>query len=389
MKFCSKCEIKLERDIENSTDYAICSNCNKSNKEELDKKIINEWDKLFHEYLVGVNGYHSVDRVKSLNDKILFYKSYYLKKILLDKGHSNKIIQDILSINSSVWITAFKDEPVDIKIFQTYREKMTPESVKYGIPGKYGHKTIHKTIKTMGYTKSVLEDGARLKYKIFMSEVNDLKKNMIKNSTSGKIELERLRNKKKHLRFDLTKITRLLNRHKYEIIFVKADNIVAEYRETKKCIFLNLIDNPKSANWGISLHVLGKIIMNLEKPATKKSRENNEFVEEVGAITKYGWHSYNNEKSRRDALKVRLYVEGFKKTIGTHIHIRTRSFGPNSLSHENLPEVDNDILWLQTYPTRHQSSKNKLSSKYKELQKNNKQLKSKKPSSMFFVNMSE
>ena len=189
---------------------------------------------------------------------------------------------------------------------------------------------------------------------------------------------------------DLTKVTRLLNYHKYEIIFVKSNNIVAEHRKTKNCIFLNLIDSTKSNNWDISLHILSKLIMNLGKTTANKSKNVEGFGDwDQGAITKYDWHAYNSRKSRHNALKHRLYVEGFEKTFGTIKGLQSLWSGSNHPNHDYLPEVEDDFRWLQTYPTRHQSSKNKLSSKYKELQKNNAQLKNKKPSSMFFVNVSE
>lgn len=365
MRFCPKCEKKLDRDIENSTDNAICSNCNISTKEELDKKAITEWDELFGEYLVGMYG----KTTNNLNEKILYYKSLNLEKNLFDEGHSINIIQEILAINSSVWITAFENKPIDIRNFSQIRTSQN---------------------------KNEFDKEIKLKYEIFMNAVNNLKKDIIQRKllhTSKSIPFSTFvqwvncKNKKKY--FDLRKITRLLNYHKYEIIFVKSNNIVAEHRERKNSIFLNLINSTQSSYWDISLHILGKILMNLGKPTTNKSRDNTEFVEEAGAITKYGWHAYNNEKSRRNALKKRLYVEGFIKTIGTHKHIRQYWRSPNSPNHEYLPALDEDIIWLQTYPIQHENSRNRLSNKYTKLQKNNEQLKNKKPSLMFFVNVSE
>ncbi len=409
MRFCPKCETKLERDIENSTDYAICSNCDKPTKEKLDEKAIDEWDKLFHESLIGVYRYTSYDKNKTLSQRILFYKSYYLEKILSDEGHSNKIIQEILSINSSVWITAFKDKTIDIKNFERYRGTLVDVSRNKSITTTVTKGKSIKKNKKIRENIIILDKNIDLKYKIFMNAVSNLKKEIIRKKLLRTRELQRgtnepsklipfstfiqwtnCKNNKKPLELDLTKITRLLNYHRYEIIFVKSNYIVAEHRKTKNCIFLNLIDNTKSNNWDISLHILSKLIMNLGKPTGNKSRDVEGFSDwDQGAITKYDWHAYNSEKSRHNALKQRLYVEGFEKTFGTIKGLQSLWSGSNHPNHDYLPEVEDDFLWLQTYPTRHQSSKNKLSSKYKELQKNNGQLKNKKPSSMFFVNVNE
>ena len=72
MEFCNECGTKLERDIENSTDYAICSNCNKTVKKKINEKAIDEWEKLFGEYLFGKYGsYGYVNTPKNLSKKIL------------------------------------------------------------------------------------------------------------------------------------------------------------------------------------------------------------------------------------------------------------------------------------------------------------------------------
>jgi hypothetical protein len=388
MEFCNECGTKLERDIENSTDYAICSNCNKTVKKKLNEKAIDEWEKLFGEYLFGKYGYYGyVNTPKNLSKKILDYKLYSnLETILSDEGNSNKIIQEILGINSSVWISAFEETPIDIKNFSHNDTIMT---------------LVKRTERILyrNQNNKITNEEIDLKYKIFMNMINNLKKEIIRwKLTRSKllipystfIQWTKCKNNKKPLEMDLTKITRLLNYHRYEIIFIKSNNIVAEHRKTKNCIFLNLIDSTKSNNWDISLHILGKLIMNLGKPTANKSIDAEGFGDWAkGAITKYDWHACNSRKSRHDALKQRLHVEGFDKTFGTIKGLQSLWSGPNHRNHDYLPEVEDDFLWLQTYPTRHQSSKNKLSNKYKELQKNNKQLKGKKPSSMFFVNISE
>ena len=197
------------------------------------------------------------------------------------------------------------------------------------------------------------------------------------------------KNNKKHSELDLTKVTRRLNYHKYEIILVESNNIVAEHTKTKKCIFLNLIDSTESNNWDISLRILGKLIMNLGKPTGNKSKDVEGFEDwEKEAMTKYNWHASNSRKSRHNALKQRLYVEGFEKTFGT-IKALLPLWARNSKMHKHLPALKDDFHWLQTYPTRHQISKKRLFRKYKELQKNNEPLKNKKPGWMFFVNVSE
>ena len=388
MKFCTVCETKLERDVENSTDYAMCSNCNKTAKEKLDEKAIDEWEKLFGEYLFGKYGHYGyVNTPKNLSKKILDYKSYSnLETILSDEGNSNKIIQEILGINSSVWISAFEETPIDIKNFSHNDTIMT---------------LVKRTERILyrNQNNKITNEEIDLKYKIFMNMINNLKKEIIRwKLTRSKllipystfIQWTKCKNNKKPLEMDLTKITRLLNYHKYEIIFVKSNYIVAEHRKTKNCIFLNLIDSAKSNNWDISLDILRKLIMNLGKTTANKSKNVEGFGDwDQGAMTKYDWHSYDSRKSRHDALKHRLYVEGFEKTFGTIKGLQSLWSGSNHPNHDHLAEVEDDFLWLQTYPTRHQSSKNKLSNKYKELQKNNKQLKGKKPSSMFFVNISE
>ena len=388
MRFCTVCETKLERDIENSTDYSICSNCNKPVKEKLDEKAIDEWDQLFGEYLHGKYGYYRyVKKTKNLGMKILDYKSYSnLETILSDEGHSNKIIQEILGLNSSIWIKAFEDKFIDIKNFRHYDTIINIKKRRVSI--NYQQKN-----------NKIIDEEADLKYKIFINIINNLKKEIINwkimrpkmlTSFSTFIQWTNCKHSKKPLELDLTKITRLLNYHKYDIIFVKTNNIVAEHRKTKICIFLNLIDSTESNNWDISLHILGKLIMNLGKPTANKSKDVEGFGDwDQGAITKYDWHAYNSRKSRHNALKQRLYVEGFEKTFGTIKGLQSLWSGSNHPNHDYLPEVEDDFRWLQTYPTRHQSSKNKLSSKYIELQKNNGELKNKKPSSMFFVNVNE
>ena len=152
-------------------------------------------------------------------------------------------------------------------------------------------------------------------------------------------------------------------------------------------MYLN--NDPESENWEISLHILGKLLINLKKQIENKSRKNNEIIEEVGAITKYGWHAYNKKKDRHNALKQRVYIEGFDKTIGTLLHLRTYWRSVTSPNHEYLPELDDDILWLQTYPIQNKKIKNILFNKYMKLKNNNVQLKNKKPHSMFFVNLNE
>ena len=409
MKFCTVCETKLERDIENSTDYAICPKCSKPTKEKLAEKAMDEWDKLFHEYLLGVHRYTDNYKNETFSQRISFYKLHYLEEILSDEGHSNKIVQEILIIDSSVWIKAFENKSIDIKNFQRRREVLEYVNRKKSITTTITKGKSIKKNKKLRQNNIILEENADLKYKIFMSTVNNLKKEIIRKKLLRTRELQRgtnepnklipfstfiqwtnCKNNKKHLELDLTKVTRLLNYHKYEIIFVKSNNIVAEHRKTKNCIFLNLIDSVKSNNWDISLHILGKLIMNLGKTTANKSKDVEGFGDwDQGAITKYDWHAYNSRKSRHNALKHRLYVEGFEKTFGTIKGLQSLWSGSNHPNHDYLPEVEDDFRWLQTYPTRHQSSKNKLSSKYKELQKNNAQLKNKKPSSMFFVNVSE
>ena len=98
MKFCTVCKTKLERDVENSTDYAICPKCNMPAKEKLDEKITHEWETLFHQYLVGMYGYTNEDKNKTWGQNISFYISHYLEVILSDKGHSNIIIGEISAI---------------------------------------------------------------------------------------------------------------------------------------------------------------------------------------------------------------------------------------------------------------------------------------------------
>ena len=396
MKFCTVCQTKLERDVENSTGYATCPKCSMPAKEKLDEKITHEWETLLHQYLVGMDGYTNEDKNKTWGQNISFYISHYLEVILSDKGHSNIIIGEISAINSTVWLAAFKDETIDIKNFQRRRDVLEYVNRK-------------KYIRTTRASKIISDKNAHLKYRIFMSAVNNLKKEIIRKKLLRTRDLQRgtnephklipfstfiqwtnCKNNKKHSELDLTKVTRLLNYHKYEIILVESNNIVAEHRKTKNCIFLNLIDSTESNNWDISLHILGKLIMNLGKPTGNKSKDVEGFGDwESGAITKYDWHAYNSRKSRHNALKQRLYVEGFEKTFGTIKGLQSLWSGPNHPNHDYLPEVEDDFRWLQTYPTRHQSSKNKLSSKYGELQKNNEPLKNKKPSLMFFVNVSE
>jgi hypothetical protein len=388
MEFCNECGTKLERDIENSTDYAICSNCNKTVKKKLNEKAIDEWEKLFGEYLFGKYGYYGyVNTPKNLSKKILDYKLYSnLETILSDEGNSNKIIQEILGINSSVWISAFEETPIDIKNFSHNDTIMT---------------LVKRTERILyrNQNNKITNEEIDLKYKIFMNMINNLKKEIIRwKLTRSKllipystfIQWTKCKNNKNPLEMDLTKITRLLNNHRYEIIFIKSNNIVAEHRKTKNCIFLNLIDSAKSNNWDISLDILRKLIMNLGKTTANKSKNVEGFEDwDQGAMTKYDWHSYDSRKSRHNALKHRLYVEGFEKTFGTIKGLQSLWSGSNHPNHDHLAEVEDDFLWLQTYPTRHQSSKNKLSSKYRELQKNNEQLKNKKPNLMFFVNVSE
>ena len=132
-----------------------------------------------------------------------------------------------------------------------------------------------------------------------MSTVNNLKKEIIRKKLLRTRELQRGTNepnklipfstfiqwtnckkKKKHLELDLTKVTRLLNYHKYEIILVESNNIVAEHRKTKNCIFLNLIDSTESNNWDVSLYILGKLIMNCTEQSLSLSspHDNNSLL---------------------------------------------------------------------------------------------------------------
>ena len=85
MKFCTVCQTKLERDVENSTGYATCPKCSMPAKEKLDEKITHEWETLFHQYLVGMDGYTNEDKNKTWGQNISFYTLHYLEVILSDK----------------------------------------------------------------------------------------------------------------------------------------------------------------------------------------------------------------------------------------------------------------------------------------------------------------
>jgi hypothetical protein len=410
MKFCTVCETKLERENDILIDGVIlvrgrkiCSKCSKPVKEKLDEKITEECETLFHQYLVGMYGYTNEDKNKTWGQNISFYKLHYFEKILLDEGHSNIIIREMLLINSSVWIAAVKNEPIDIKNFKINRNKLVDGDRNKSITTTKG-KSIKK------WKKILVDRNTNLKYEIFMNTTSNLKKEIIKKKLLRARELQRstnepykiipfstfiqwtnCKNTKKSLELDLTKITQLLNYHKYKIIFVKTNNIVAEHTKTKKYIFLNLIDSAKSNNLDINLDILGKLIMNLGKSTENKSKGVEGFgAWNQGAMTKYDWHASNNRKSRHNALKQRLFVEGFEKTFGTIKALLPVWRSPrNSKMHKHLPALKDDFHWLQTYPIQHQISKKRLSRKYKELQKNNEPLKNKKPSLMFFVNVSE
>ena len=386
MRFCSICKTKIPRSVGNTTKIEKCSKCDSViEKYNFDKKIINEWDVLFEKYLGKLSG----RRIKEIEEKIDFYKSQYLKKIILDMGHDQKVVNEILCIHSILWIKALMDKSIELDEFNIYH------ILDYS---KSAYAKNKDCLKNLIQMETIEFRGTEVRSEIFRKIVDNLKIELIKIklnenkllSYSTFIQWTHCKNNEKHLELDLTKITRMLNYHRYEIIFVKSNNIVAEHRKTKNCIFLNLIDSTKSNNWDISLHILGKLIMNLGKPTANKSRDAEGFGDwDQGAITKYDWHACNSRKSRHDALKQRLHVEGFDKTFGTIKGLQSLWSGSNHPNHDYLPEVEDDFLWLQTYPTRHQSSKNKLSSKYKELQKNNEQLKNKKPNLMFFVNVSE
>ena len=50
--------------------------------------------------------------------------------------------------------------------------------------------------------------------------------------------MDKLQEQQRNIRsWILTKVTRLLNYHKYEIILVESNNIVAEHRKTVKIVF--------------------------------------------------------------------------------------------------------------------------------------------------------
>ena len=326
MKFCTVCETKLESErdilidgIKLANGRKICPKCTKPTIKKLDEKAIDEWEKLFGEYLHGKYSYDGyVNTPKNWSKKILDYKSHSnLETTLSNEGHSNKIIQEILGINSSTWIKAFEDKPNDIEsIFNRRHYDWLLKNPTTRPGGSFRIKRQKRR-----------KEEEDLKYKIFINTINNLKKEIINwKLTRPKmlipfstfVQWTNCKNNKKHSELDLTKVTRLLNYHKYEIILVESNNIVAEHRKTKNCIFLNLIDSTESNNWDISLHILGKLIMNLGKPTGNKSKDVEGFGDwDQGAITKYDWHAYNSRKSRHNALKQRLYVEGFEKTFGT------------------------------------------------------------------------
>jgi hypothetical protein len=387
VKFCSNCGKKIERNVDITTKIVKCSNCGRVvdsqiKGEIIDSKIREEWNVLLEKYLIKL----SERRIRDFEEKINFYKLKYLKKNILGMGHEEKIVNEISDINSILWIKAIMNKPIELKNITRINDVLDYS--------KFDNKDSFKNLKQMT-TLGLQQTSTR--YQIFMNVINKLKTELVKIklnenkllSYSTFIQWTYCKNNKKYLDFNLIKITRLLNYHSYKIIFAKSNKIVAEHKETKNNIYLNLSNNTKSNNWDISLHILGKIIMGFKKPKIDNLTQNNEIVEEVGALTKYDWHAADNKKRRCNALKKRLYAEGFKKTIGTLQHCRIYWRSPNSQNHKYLPAIDDDILWLQTYPMQDQNSKKRLFSEYAELQKNNEQLKSKKPSLMFFVNMSE
>ena len=352
MKFCPKCNTKLKAVAKNAMNAKKCSKCNVDiEKYNLELKIINEWNLLFEIYLIRLCG----EKINSLENKIIKYKSEFLEEFILNLGYDHKLVNKIKILKVELWHRVFLN------------------------------KSIHS---------SSLERNSP-SFKIFMILINNLKKELIKIKINYKHNLISYstfipwvdcKNNKKLPNNNLILLKRVIKYHNYEIVLIEFNNMIIQHVKNKNMIFLYVNTTLEFNPWGMSYHTLGNILTNLKKINLDLEQKNNKIIEEIGALTKYGWRAKYKTEVRHDALMKKMYTDGFNPTMGSLKNTRRYMISIRSSNHHWLPVVEQDIKWMQSYPIQTRKIKQFLSSKYSQFQKNHKQFFNKKVNQMLMIN---
>ena len=356
MKFCPKCETKLPRKLEELSLSVICPICNTNiTNYDLELKMKGEWNELLEIYLIKLCG----RKIETFEEKIKFYSLDYVEKVLLDLGYNQELVRN--TINSycklDFWLNEFLSKSIN------------PEEFK----------------------------NNNSRYDIFIILVNKLKTELIKiklqnknksNSFSTFIQWTKCKTEGRILYSELKKIKEKLYHYNYEILLIKSNNIIVQHIKIKNIIFLYVNTSLEPHEFGIDYFTLSKFLINLESQRKKKNKNNDIIEEEIGALTKYGWHANLSTKYRQKALREKCLVDGFEMAIGTLQHMGFYWRNRHDGNYEwYLQNVEEDIDWIRgNYPKYTKKVKDFLSSQYMELQKENEQLKNTEADSMLILN---
>lgn len=184
----------------------------------------------------------------------------------------------------------------------------------------------------------------------------------------------------------IKKIKNVLAKHNFEVIFEILPNLICQNKKNMKVMFLHL-SNETNSTLELPFSIFSKFLSNYKiLLKTNYTIDNSLDIEfNVGALTKYGWHAFEKDEVRINAIKKRIMIEGVKPTLGTLESLKIK-WQNNQKLNKYIPIIENDVKWIKNNFPIHDSVRKKLDQEFQKMISNNQELSKIIPDMKFILN---